>query len=66
MKTNYIYTLDWLKEQANTIAPFWDGKNETFIGGDGEIYSEEQAYAANELLEKIKEIEAILPELNLD
>jgi len=65
MTNNIIYTLDYLKNEAKGIADYWDGKSETFIGGDGEIHSEDQAYAANELLVKIEEIEEIVKELHI-
>lgn len=52
-----IYTLDYLKQEADRIQASWDGT-------DAGI-AEDRAHAAKELEEKIKEIEAIIEELDI-
>lgn len=60
-----IYTLEYIKKEAENIASYWNGKDETFIGGDGEIHTDEQAQVADDLLKQIAEVEATVAELNL-
>lgn len=52
-----IYTLSYLKEQANEIAAAWDGTT------DGK--PEEDRGYAEELLERITEIEELIKVLHL-
>lgn len=51
-----IYTLDYLQQEAEQIAGAWNGKTEQ---------GEEQAQAANELLEKLAEIKELVAELGI-
>lgn len=52
MMSNYILTLDWIKDHCTEVAGEWDGK------GPGK--SEERADAAREVLELVSRIELIL------
>lgn len=60
-----IYTLEWLKAEAEMIVSHWNGKDAKFVDGDGEPRTEEDVAAAEELLNKIAEVEAIVKELGL-
>lgn len=59
-----IYTLEWLKKEAEGIAGSWNGKDKTFIY-DGDLYPAEQADNARDLLEKLKEVEELIEVLSL-
>ena len=52
-----IYTLDWLKKEAEEIQGQWDGD---FPG-----LAEDRAHAAKELEDKLKEVEALVEELGI-
>ena len=60
-----IYTLEWLQKEAEGIAGHWNGSDEHFIDASGERRSEEDVRAAEELLQKVKEIHALREELGL-
>jgi hypothetical protein len=60
-----IYTLDWLKTEAEGITGHWNGEDAKYIDASGEVRSEENAKTADELLEKIEEIEDLIKELGL-
>jgi hypothetical protein len=60
-----IYTLEYLKKEAEGIVGHWNGSDERFIDASGEARTEEDAQAAQELLEKIKEVEELIEELSL-
>lgn len=60
-----IYTLDWLKKEAEGIVGHWNGSDENFIDASGEPRTEDDVQVATELLEKIKEIDALTEELGL-
>lgn len=57
--------LDKLIDELEDISTYWNGKDETFIGGDGEIHHEEQADCANEAVEMIKKLRLLLEELDI-
>jgi len=58
-----IYTLEWLQKEAEGIVGHWNGSDEHFIDAGGERRSEEDVRAAEELLQKVKEIHALREEL---
>lgn len=60
-----IYTLDYLKKEAEGIAGYWNGKSERYVDHTGEPRTEDDAQAASELLDKIKEVEALIEELSI-
>jgi len=60
-----IYTLSWLKKEAEGISGHWNGSDAQYIDHDGETRTEDDASAATELLEKIEEIEALIDELGI-
>jgi hypothetical protein len=60
-----IYTLDYLKKEAELIASYWNGGDEKFVDGTGEIRTSDDAEIAVELLEKIKEVEELKEALNI-
>lgn len=60
-----IYTLDWLTKEAELIAGHWNGSDEKFMDGSGEPRTDEEAETAVELLDKIKEVEALTEALGL-
>lgn len=51
-----------LRKHAEEIASGWNGKDDTFMVG-GELYSEEAATCAGEVMEKIDELLPLLEEL---
>lgn len=53
--TNYILTLDFIKKQCEEVGSQWNG--------DEPGREEEQAAAAVEILQCIKQIERLLPEI---
>lgn len=57
--------LDKLIEELEEISTYWNGEDDTFIGGDGEIHHEEQAQMANEAVEKLNEVKELLDELDI-
>mgnify|MGYP001579337612 CR=1 FL=1 len=60
METNMeITTLKDLKEHFKTIVGDWDGEETRFTSG-GDMYTEEQAHQANEIVEKINELEELI------
>lgn len=65
MKTNMIYTLEWLEKEANLIAGHWNGSDEKFVDGSGEVRTEDDVVAAEELLTKITEIKELIKELGI-
>jgi len=60
-----IYTLGFLKEEAESIAGHWNGEDARFIDASGEVRSEEDVQNANDLLENIENIENIIKELGI-
>lgn len=52
-----IYTLEYLKQEAEEIVGAWNGDNPGT--------QEDRAHVANQLLEKITEIEALISELHI-
>ena len=64
MATNAIYTLDWIKKEAEDIASSWNGKDITFYY-EGEKYHEDDVSRAEDLLEKIEEVEKLISELRI-
>jgi hypothetical protein len=60
-----IYTLEWIKKEANLISGYWNGSDESFIDGNGDSRTEEDVNAAQELLKKIEEVEALVKELGI-
>ena len=59
-----IHTIDWLKKEAEGIAGAWNGEDDQF-NYEGETYTEDEAHMAEELLEKIKEVDALTEALRL-
>lgn len=59
-----VYTLEYLKKEAEQIAGDWNGEDERFVSG-GETFFAEHAQVATELLEKIKEIKVLATELGI-
>jgi hypothetical protein len=55
-----IYTLEWIRKEAEDINSRWNGADETFIDGDGEIRPAEHADAAYEIVKKLDEIEGLI------
>lgn len=60
-----IYTLDYLKQEAELIAGHWNGSDEKYVDGSGEARTEEEAGMAVDLLTKIKEIEELVKTLGI-
>ena len=60
-----IYTLDYLKTEAEGISGHWNGEDTRYVDHNGEARTEDDASAAGELLEKIKEVEALIEELGI-
>ena len=60
-----IYTLDYIKTEANLIASYWNGSDEKFVDGSGEPRTDEEAETASDLLEKVKEVEELIKTLGI-
>lgn len=60
-----IYTLDFLKKEAELIAGHWNGESERYTDGNGDIRTEEEAQAASELMETLKQVEELVKELGI-
>lgn len=58
-------TLKYFKQEAEGIAGAWNGEDNLYIDHDGVSRTEEDAHTATDLLEKIKEVEALATELGL-
>ena len=55
--------LDKLREEYETLAGDWNGEDPSFQSG-GEIYHEEDAGIASEIVEKIDELKELLANFN--
>lgn len=60
-----IYTLEYLKKEAELISGYWNGSDEQYLDGNGDVRTEDDVQAATELLEKISEIEELVKELSI-
>lgn len=60
-----IYTLEWLEKEANNISGYWNGSDNKFVDGNGEVRTEEDAAAASELLQKLTEVKQLIEELGI-
>jgi hypothetical protein len=60
-----IYTLEWIKKEAEGIAGHWNGESERFIDASGDSRTDEEAQVASELLDKIKEVEEMIEQLGM-
>lgn len=60
-----IYTLEWLKKEAELITGCWNGSDEKFVDGNGESRTEDDVQRANDILDRIAEIEALVKELGI-
>lgn len=60
-----IYTLEWLEKEADLITGYWNGSDERFVDGRGEVRTEDDVNAAEELLTKIVEIKELIKELGI-
>ena len=60
-----IYTLDYIEKEATLISGYWNGSDARFTDGSGEVRTEEDVQAAEELLVKIKEVKELLKELGI-
>lgn len=63
--TSMIYTLGWLEKEANLITGYWNGGDEKFVDGSGEVRTEDDVLAAEDLLTKISEIKELIKELGI-
>ena len=66
MTTNMtIYTLDWLEKEANLITGHWNGSDERFVDGSGELRTEDDENVAEEFLERIAQVRDLAKQLGL-
>lgn len=59
-----IYTLDYLRKEAQGIQAAWNGSDEKFIY-DGDVFTEEGVNKAIELEQKLEEVQWLVNELGL-
>lgn len=59
-----IYTIDYLKKEAEGIIGSWNGSDEKWTH-EGDFMTEEDVNLADDLLDKIKEVEELASELHL-
>lgn len=64
IQTNMIYTLDYIFKEAGAIAECWNGSDERFMC-DGDIFTDEDAQVANDIMETIKELRGMMNRLNI-
>lgn len=57
--------LDKLIESLEEISGYWNGEDDRYVGGDGEVYTEEDASVSEEAIEKIKELKTLLTEIGI-
>ena len=60
-----IYTLGYIKKEAELICGHWNGSDAKFVDGSGEARTDEDAQIASELLEKVTELEELIDALNI-
>lgn len=60
-----IYTLEWIKQESDKIQSYWNGKDDKYIDGNGDIRTPEEADIAGEILTKVAELEALITELGI-
>lgn len=60
-----IYTLEWIKREAELISGYWNGTDKKFVDGNGEVRTEEDVDTANELIDKIHEVQELIKELGI-
>jgi len=60
-----IYTLEWIKKEAEGIAGHWNGEDAKYIDASGEVRSEEDAQTAQELLDAVAEVEELIKVLSM-
>ena len=58
-----IYTLDYLEKEAEMIASYWNGKDDSYIDGNGDKRTEEDVENAQELLLKLRQVRDLIKEL---
>lgn len=59
-----IYTIEYLREEAKKLRGAWNGKTDTF-NHEGDTYTEYDVDTAEELLEKLDEVESLAKSLRL-
>lgn len=59
-----IYTIDYIRKEATAIASAWNGSDEKF-SHEGEIFTDDDAQNAVELINKLREVEELMQSLNI-
>lgn len=57
--------LEKLKELLEEISGYWNGEDDSYVDGNGEVCTEEDAQMANEALEKLEELKVLLEEIGI-
>jgi len=52
--------LDTIKKRAEEVAGHWNGEAENFVGGDGDIYTDEDAQTMSDIIKVVEELETLL------
>jgi hypothetical protein len=65
MKKEIIYTIEHIRKEAELISGYWNGSDEKYVDGNGDVRTEDDVNAAQELLEKIGEVEKLCEELGI-
>ena len=60
-----IYTLEYLQREADAIVRSWNGSDERFTDSNGDTRTEDDVRLAEELMERIDEIDEIIKALNI-
>ena len=60
-----IYTLEYLRKEAEGITGNWNGTDDHLIDANGNARHADDVQTAEELLEKITEIEELIKELEI-
>jgi len=62
---NMIYTLDYLTKEAEMIASGWNGKDDKYVDLNGDVRTEDDVNAADELQVTLTHVKALIDELGI-
>ena len=60
-----IYTLEYLRKEAEQISGYWNGKDEKFIDHTGELRNDDDAQAAEELTQLLDQVDELIDYLHI-
>lgn len=60
-----IYTLEYIKKEAEGVASYWNGSDDKFVDSSGDVRTEDDVNTAEEIIEKVEELEHLIKELGI-